>query len=439
MIALALLLLVQDTTRLTLTDAVNRALARYPQVAAARAAHDHAAADLGESRAALLPRLSFDGSLTRFDQPMLVLPLHGFPTGPGATLPLFDRTLVQGYLSASYTLYDFGQRHARIRAAELSDRAADAAVGAAEQAVIARAATGYLDVLTARGVLEAQDEQLAALAAESTRTASLLAEGKAARVDVLRVEAELGRSRADRIATLSQLDVAEHNLAQLTELPYDTVHAARFSNVALADTALPTRDALMDAARGASPVLLESRRRSEAAAAAAGVARSTRFPQLQLLGRYVDNGRAAGNFEAEWQAGVGVSWPLFTGGARASEIRRSDADARAAALQLQLADLGVGTDLDRTLAQLREARARIVALQDAVAQSVEVERIERLSLDVGSGTQTDFLIAEASLLSARASLVEAHHAALTARIELARLTGELSPDWLAHALVEPNP
>ncbi|MDO8667184.1 MAG: TolC family protein, partial [Gemmatimonadales bacterium] len=70
------------------------------------------------------------------------------------------------------------------------------------------------------------------------------------------------------------------------------------------------------------------------------------------------------------------------------------------------------------------------ALRSAVEQSEEVARIERLSLEVGSGTQTDYLDAEANLLRARASLIEARHAEISARIELARIAGELSPDWI---------
>ena len=439
MILALLFALSQDSSRLTLETAVSRALSRYPQVAAAHAAREHAAADLGESRAALLPRLTLDGNLTHYQKPGLVFPLHSLPTGPGSALPLFDNNLVQGSLTASWTLWDFGQRSSRIRAARLSASAADASVDSVEQAVIARTAAGYLAVLTARGVLAAQDERLAALAAESSRTNQVLAAGKAARIDLLRVTAELERARADRIATASRVDVAERDLAQLVDLPIDSIHRGALAGLGLLDTTLATRDSLMAAARAASPALLQAHQRAQAAAANAGIARGTRFPELRLQGRYLDFGRTAGDFESEWQAGVLVTWPLFTGGARSSQISRSDADARAAQAQAALAELAVAGSLDRTLASLREARARTAALEQAVAQSAEVVHIERLSLDVGSGTQSDFLEAEANLLSARASLVEARHAAITARVDLARITGELSPEWLRRTLVEQQP
>ena len=86
--------------------------------------------------------------------------------------------------------------------------------------------------------------------------------------------------------------------------------------------------------------------------------------------------------------------------------------------------------MDGALATVTAARATVEALVTAVAQSEEVERIRLLSVQVGSGTETDYLDAEATLLSNRAALVQARHAEIAARIELARVTGVLTPEWL---------
>lgn len=437
-----LALAIQDTSALTLHRAVERALAHHPSVAAARAVRDRAAADVGEARSQRLPRLVLEGSATRFEEPMLIYPLHGFPTGltTPAALPPFDLTLLQGSAAVSWTLWDFGQRGARLKAARALGGAAEAALGTAELQLLARAATGYLRVLTARQTLAAQDQRLAALDAEGQRTRRLFSEGKAARVEILRVDAERARARAERIGTATQLDVAERDLAQLTGLPYERIHAAPLAAAALrdttaaADTATGVRAALVALAREASPELLEARRRADAAEAVAGAARATRFPELRLASGIVDRGRAAGDFRAEWQAGVAVSYPLYTGGSRTNQIRRAAADARGAAEQLRLAELNLAQGVDRALAAVREAHARVAALGSAAEQSAEVARIERLSLEVGSGTQTDYLDAEANLLRARASLIEARHAEIAARIELERVTGELTLEWLARAL-----
>ena len=154
MIRLLFALAVQDPGRLTLAETVRRALAQYPSVAAARAARDRASADLGDATASRRPRLFLDASLTRFQEPMVVFPLHGFnPANP----PLFDRTLVQSGVTMTWTLFDFGNRSSRVRAARALGAAAEGALGTAEMQLVARAANAFLRVLAASGVLSAQD------------------------------------------------------------------------------------------------------------------------------------------------------------------------------------------------------------------------------------------------------------------------------------------
>ena len=140
MLLVAGLAAAQDTNRLTLAVAVDRALASYPTVAAARARADGAAADVGAAQAAWLPRLSLDGSLNRFQEPMVVAPLHGFdPANP----PLFDQTLIQSGLSLNWTLFDFGGRTARVRVQRALAGAAEAAHSGAEQQLMARVTGNY--------------------------------------------------------------------------------------------------------------------------------------------------------------------------------------------------------------------------------------------------------------------------------------------------------
>ncbi|HEX8723925.1 MAG TPA: TolC family protein [Gemmatimonadaceae bacterium] len=431
---LALAMQAQDTTRLTLQSVVDRALQTHPAVAAARAVQDRSVADFNDARSSLLPGLSFDGSLTRFQKPMVVAPLHGLDL---RNPPLFDRTPYQAGLSLNWTVLDFGKRSARITAQRALRAAAGDALTSTEQDLMTSTVHAYLAALDARQLLAAQDRLVDALAAAQARMAQLEAQGKAAHVDVLRMDAELQRARADRISAASRLEVAEHQLAQIADVSFDAVHGAELAPLALADTsAAPdtsgaARARLVAEARHASSDVRETEQQSEAALAAVSAARATRLPTVQMQGAYIDRGRWAGNYSGEWQVGVAMSYPVFTGGSRASAVQRADADARAAAARVQLARLDVEHGIDQNLAALREAHARVSALESAVAQSQEVERIEKLALDVGTVVQTDYLDAEAKLYAAQASLIQARHAEIAARVDLARTLGELSRAWLA--------
>ncbi len=427
----------QDGSPITLGKAVDRALASHPTVELARALRDRAASDAADARSTQRPRVSLDASLNQYEQPMVVLPLHGLDL---LHPPLFDRSLVQSGVSVGWTLYDFGLRAARVRVQDALGGAARSALTTAERQVVARTVGAYVRVLTARGVLAAQEQHIAALVAERSRVRQMVAQGKEARVALLRVDAEAMRAEADRISSASQLDVAGQELAQLAGLAPGSVQASGLADVRLADSAYAndtssaTRMALVERAYRSSSEVQELEQRVNAAHAGVAAARATNLPEVRLTGAYVDRGRLRGDFAAEWQLGMGLSYPIYTGGGRANAFQRASADERAAVMQLRIARLNVESGIDRALAAVREAHARAAALEGAVAQSAEVVRIERLSMDVGSGTQSEYLDAEANLLTVRAGLLDAQHAEITARVELARVVGDLSREWLARTV-----
>ena len=155
---------------------------------------------------------------------------------------------------------------------------------------------------------------------------------------------------------------------------------------------------------------------------------------MGTLGNYIDYADASGHESGEWNAGLQLSMNLFTGGAIRGGVVRADAASRGATELVRLAELQVGQDLDRARAAVAESHARVRSLEKAAASLAEVARIERLTLQTGSGTQTDYLRAEADLLTARANRVEARHREIAARVELARVTGVLDVAWLARNL-----
>jgi outer membrane protein TolC len=230
------------------------------------------------------------------------------------------------------------------------------------------------------------------------------------------------------------LDVAERELARLLGVDASATRADRLAGVALADTSLPSRDALLASAIATSPALLAATRRADAAGRAVTAARSARWPSLHVVGRTQSYGDSDTDFTNEWNAGLQAQLPLFTGGAISSRVGQAQSARAAADADARLARARLEDDLDRALASREEARSRVASLATAVAQYEEVARIEKLRLDAEAGTQTDFLDAESELLVAEAQLVEARHAEIAARVELARITGTLDLAWIEGTL-----
>jgi outer membrane protein len=423
----------EERAVLSVEQAAQQALENHPSVGALRAGSEEARAAAGEAAAGWYPALRLSGSATRYEEPYAVFPIHGFNP---KQIPPFDRTIYQGALSLSYTLFDGGGRPARVRQARSRVSAARESLLGAEQSLVARVLMTYLDVLARAKVLDAQDRRIAALESEQTRVRQLMEVGRAARLDDLRVDAELSAAAAERVRLAAELDSSERDLSQLTGRALDDVRADRLIGIGVADTSIAPREALLDRAMHASPGALQARSQLAAARAGGRGARSSRWPEVKLLGNYTGWADSRGDDTAEWSAAAQVSLALFSGGAIDYGIRRADAAARGAAEEVRLAEMQIEQNLDSALNGVLEARARVASLAKAVESTGEVVRIEKLALENGSGTQSDYLDGEAGLFAARAGLIEARYREIAARAELARVTGDLDLAWLTQNLEE---
>jgi outer membrane protein TolC len=420
---------------LTLSEAARLALETHPATRAAAATTTAARAAVGEARSRWLPHLTSQASLTRFEEPMLVVPIHGFDQAQVANIA-FDQTLVQGTMSVAFTVFDGGTRGARIRSALAEADARAAGAGAVEADLLDEVTYRYLEVVTSEAILDAQDEGLRALAAERDRVVQLVAEGEAAEVELLRVKAAVAQAQADRVGAATALAVARAGLAR--SVGVETLGATTVRPVRFTAGPPPARETLLAALPERNPRLVEAERVAESARAGHRAAVGAWFPQLDAVGGLLLYGSGGGDFTTEWQAGLRLSYPLFLGGSRVAAVRRAGALATAAEERRRLAILEAEDALDRALGAVAESDARLTAAEEAVRHLADVARIDLLALGTGTGTEAEYLRSEAEARRARAQLAQARAGAVAARVTLARLTGDLSLEWL-HRTVEPVP
>jgi outer membrane protein TolC len=418
----------QDSTVVSPVEAVRRALATHPSVGVSQAELEGSEALAAEARSARLPRLALDVGGTRYQEPMIVAPLHGFdPRRP----PRFDETVFLGRLQAGWTVFDGGARQARIERARANAGAAAANAEAARSALIERTVRAYLRVRGAREVQAAHAAQVISLEAERDRATRMYAAGRVARVTVLRAEAALSRAEAARSTAGAALREAEAELARLAGVEAGEV--ALWSVAAAAAGPLlerPDRSESVEAAVASSPAVARARWRQEAASAGRQEVGAGFWPTLSLLAGYNAFAGAKESTITEWQAALQLAWPVFTGGARRAAVDRTAAELTGAAAAVRLAELEVAADVDRALTGLEEAQARALSLEAAARQFEEVAQVESLALETGAGVQSDYLRAVSDLAETRAALTEARSAVVGSHVTVARVTGKLTIDWL---------
>lgn len=428
LLALAITLLAPEqgtSQELTLSEAAAAALASHPAIDAAAARAEGAREALTAARAARLPGLRLDAEVTRFQEPMIVAPLHSLDlTSP----PRFDETLVQSRVGLAYTVYDGGGRSSRIDAASAAADAASFGTEADEMDVLQQVTSAYLSVATARAVRAAATAQAEAFTDERDRAQRQVDAGTAARVEMLRAGAALQDARAQLAGAEARVDLAERNLARLMG-----VAAAGIAARDLAGITLPDVEEARESP-GTNPAVERATRAVSAAEARVDEESASRLPRLDAGAGLLDFGSLTGEHVFEWQAGLQLSWPIFTGGARRASVRRAAAEARAARGDLAALELRVASDIDAATTAVTESDARAEALEASVTQWAEVARIEALALETGSGVQGDLLRAQAGLFQARAGLARARADAARARVALAGALGILDTRWLNEEL-----
>jgi outer membrane protein len=429
--ALVLVLLAPGMTaaqlpEISLADAARLALEWHPAARAADATERAAGARLGQVSADRYPNLAVEGSAVRFQEPMVVFPIHVLDPSRLE----FNSMLIQSSLHLGYTLFDGGGRGSTINSARSDLAGAAAARAATEAQVIVAVTNAYLRVLSADAALHALDQRLAAVEAERQRASLLSAEGAAAAVESLRAAAALQQTLADRAEATAELRTATNELARLTHIAAEQLTPDRLTDRGTGGADVPDRGWVITRLAEGNPVLAQAQSEATAADWMRRAAAAAWFPRIDLIGGYTLFGSASGSFTGEWQGGVRVTYPLFAGGKRPRAIAAAAARAEAVDARVDATELDLERGADRILAALASTASRQTALEAAERHLAEVVRIERLALDEGAGTQAEYLRAEAELSTVRATVARTRHGAIALRVELAALTGELSVAWL---------
>lgn len=353
----------------------------------------------------------------------------------GASLPVLHR--YGPSFSLAWVLYDFGARAAGIEAQRYQLVSTLLAGNRTLQDVVAGVEAAYYATLSARGVRDAQAEQVASLKASLDAVEIRLKSGLASRADELRARAALAEAGLARAA-------ADRDLAKAEAVLRQAAGVAQTQSLSLDWQAMPPPG--LDAATLLSDLLAEAERqrpdlqslRAAAASAKAGAerARAARWPSVALAasaGRtfFLEDERSP---STTYSVGVNLSVPLFDGGRLADQARAAERDAERLAAQADAQRDSVALDVAQAWQDARyaqDARAGIAVQFDSAAES---SRAAEARYKAGVGSLLEWLTAEADLARARQARAQADSDWLTAFSRLNRALGRIPP-----ALTERQP
>lgn len=463
-----------DTLTLSLSDALRRGLHDGEEAKLASAAIEDAGQQVASVRSGVFPQLSGRLGYTRTIR-------TPFGSGGGFTLPdslKFTpdpmasieerlRYLEQntpnaglGALSSLFTGLPFGQKNTYIATLSITQTVFDPSVFAGlkiakefEQMTKSQATEQRLDV--ALNIIQAYYDAVLAdrlativagsadqLAAQARQVNLVRAAGNASDLDVLRVEVDLQNIEPQRVEALNQRDVALLNLKRLINVPItqpvaltDLLQANGFRAVPdeiiaqLADNALKQREAI--AARDREVSIRQQQVSLAKGAYLPTVSMSANFGKQALPSDFVPS---SADFKDDWNAGVAVSIPIFSGGKHKADVEIARVQLKTSELQLAQLREAVSLDVAQQRGQLERASALIRARAQTVAQAERVYALTNLSYERGQQTSLELSNSRLQLQQARGNEAQALHDYYIALAKLLRAAGATETEITSRAI-----
>lgn len=391
-------------------DLVARALVDSPTLGSARASADAQAAREGVTRSQYWPQVSANASLAQTTNVATAV-TEARPFSLGST-----------GVQVRQTLFTFGKLAADVDRAEAQTEALREQANLAAVDVAFGVRQAYLGWVQASGLEAQSNEQIKFAEATLAEARARYKTGVAARLEVTRAETSVAQARAQLALARATTNQAKRSLSAAIGRTDEIAGEPAFpATPALANRPLPDlRKAALD-----HPDLRVMRARVASAEASRDAAERAGLPDINADGSY---GLRARDFAGQqnWQAGVGLSWPLFTGFAvtRGAEAARADESATRANLEARR--VTVLRDVDNAWLALEGARQAVPAAKTAVdAARANLEQA-RGRYRAGVGSIIEVADAQALVASAQADWVRAttsHHLAIATLMRALGVTG----------------
>lgn len=402
------LLLSAPASAETLREAIVRAYATNPQLAAARARQEALAETVEQERALGRATLSASGN-AGYDRLG-----YGRSASAGAT--------------AALPIWTGGRVSSAVRAATGDVGAGAEALRDTEAAILVGVVTAYAGLLYNQQAVEVARVGIERLDRQVAEARSRFGLGQATRTDVAQLEAQ----RATVVANLADAEGALAITAAIYRAAVGQDAGALSADIA-PPAALPaSRTEARFAAEAANPLLLQQRRVVEAAAARIDQARAERAASLDLVGGYGEGGRLTGGhvsgYPAAASVGIAFRLPLLTGGLVSARVRQAEATLRAERFQVEASRREAVRAADAAWAAATAAQGRLEANIAGLAAADTALKGVRAEYGFGLRSTIDILVADQSFRAAQLAIASARTDVLVAQAALLRATGRLGPD-----------
>jgi outer membrane protein TolC len=420
--------------RLSLPEAVARALESNPDLAIDEPGRQAAQAEFDAAAGGYLPRLDFEQSYLAGNNPAFVF--STLLTQEKFTEANFDIDTLnapdaednwQARFTLQQTIWDFGRTRTHREMARLGVEKADRSHEDHVRGVVLAVIEAYYATTLARESLETARIALQSAEAIESQAESRVNQGLAVEADLLRSRVYLSSAKQRKIEAEGNLENARARLNRLMGRPLSQ-SVGETAALLPFDISVPSEEALLAEQKQRRPDYQNLLTELKEAELAVQARKKEFLPVLAGYGTWeIDNPLpelAGGN---NWAAGVSLNWNLFAGGSDKARLDASRFRLEQKRRQIRAMESVMALEIRSAVVQYRSAEQQVAAARAAEAQSEEGLRILNNRYEAGLATMTDLLSAETARSSARTGLTEAVYRQRLSYARLEYVAGTLSP------------
>ncbi|MBS0408992.1 MAG: efflux transporter outer membrane subunit [Proteobacteria bacterium] len=405
-----------------LSALVDEALKGSPTLAQAQARLRAAEAQAQQARAATLPSVTGNGSISETEQSKNL----GYPPFIQQYLPSGFKDQGRLTLDASYDLDLFGKNRAALAAAVSEAEAARADAAQARLTLSSAVAQAYGDLARLYAERDVATDALRIKTETAQLTAQRVANGLDTKAELSQAQAATPASQADVEALDEQILVTRHRLAALVgQGPDRGLDIPRPKAGAVRAFGLPAD--LTVNLLGRRPDIVAARLRVQEAGKRIDAAKADFYPDVSITGFIGQQSLGISQLTAAGSAigsiGPAVRLPIFDGG----RLRGAYRGARA---QYDLAVADYNQTLTQALQDVADSAASAQSVQrqlaerrEALASSETAYKVARLRYEGGLSTYVNVLTAEDALIAQRRAVADLEARAFTLDVALVRALG----------------
>ena len=420
---------------LTLSEAIQQALAHNPRIQTATSQVDASQARISQAKSGFYPQLNFQEAFKRTTNPMWAF---GTKLNQGEiTAADFDPARLNNpdplnnfatSISVEWPLFDAGQTWFGWRQAKIDLEATDRMLDRTRQEVIAQTAVAYTGMLLTVKNLVVVEQTLETAAAHLKLIRSRYENGFVVKSDLLRAQVRIADLEQQRLQAESDIDIARAKLNATLGIAIDTP-LETVSPLEKGTATAGTLEEWVASALAHRPELEQMRLRETTASQEMSKTRYAHLPSLHLVGNYEINSENFSDTADNYTIGAVVRLNLFSGHRLSAKTTEAEASLRQVQAIRREVDLGVRVQTRQAFFLAQSAWKRIQVSETAVTQAAEGLRIVRNRYENGLFTLVDLLDAEVALQQARTNYFRSLHDYQVARVPLALAVGTLNAEW----------